>query len=65
MRPLACTLLELTSGYGRVGDDLKIPEMTFQLKPRLARSRCGDPGPRQEGQEPKLPWNRRGIGRAS
>ncbi len=28
-------------------------------RPRLARSRCGDPGCRQEGEEPKLPWNRR------
>src|SRR5271165_1835541 len=24
-----------------------------------------DPGPRREGEEPKLPWNRRGVGRAS
>ena len=31
----------------------------------LARSRDCDPGPRQEGEEPKLPWNRRGVGRAS
>ena len=30
--------------------------------PAVARS---DPGPRQEGEEPKLPWNRRGVGRAS
>ncbi len=39
-------------------------------RPRLARSRCGDPGPRQEGEEPKLPWNGeeldepRGLGEA-
>ena len=30
--------------------------------PAVARS---DPGPWQEGEEPKLPWNRRGVGRAS
>ncbi len=30
--------------------------------PAVARS---DPGPRQEGEKPKLPRNRRGVGRAS